>query len=411
MARRDPGAPDALGGRRPGVGRSSRPSSSARSSSSATPDPYLETALSLPARHRAVLPSTATTASTLDRARPVRARDLQPLPAADAAGQADARDRAAADVGPRHRHRDAHEPGHRHRSTRPTRSCATSTSRPSTSARRRSSSCRPGRGRSSRARRARRCSTPGALDGPPAAVLAFEPRRSDLPLQVAFPVLLANLAGELMGGSDDAGRRGRPRRARSRCRSPRARPGVRVERPDGSVDELVAPTRGRRERHVRADRPAGRLHGHAASRTRTRRPPRPAGRRRVVGRRRVRAVRRAAALARRVADLPAARARTRRPGSRSTCSTSTSRGSRPATRRALTALGTSAAGPGAAAGGAAASSARTPATSCGSRSCSSRSRPADASSGWSTSATRSRACAGPSRRGSAGRRADAGRSA
>ncbi|HEY6568996.1 MAG TPA: VWA domain-containing protein, partial [Candidatus Limnocylindrales bacterium] len=42
----------------------------------------------------------------------------------------------------------------------------------------------------------------GAVDGRQAAVLAFEPRHSDLPLQVAFPVLLANLAGELMGGSD-----------------------------------------------------------------------------------------------------------------------------------------------------------------------------------------------------------------
>ena len=48
-------------------------------------------------------------------------------------------------------------------------------------------------------------------DGPP-AVLAFEPRRSDLPLQVAFPVLLANLAGELLGGSATPGRRDRARR-------------------------------------------------------------------------------------------------------------------------------------------------------------------------------------------------------
>jgi len=29
----------------------------------------------------------------------------------------------------------------------------------------------------------------------------FEPRASDLPLQVAFPILLANLTGELLGGS------------------------------------------------------------------------------------------------------------------------------------------------------------------------------------------------------------------
>ena len=50
----------------------------------------------------------------------------------------------------------------------------------------------------------------GTLAGRPAAVLAFEPRRSDLPLQVAFPVLLANLAGELLGGSRTPARRDRP---------------------------------------------------------------------------------------------------------------------------------------------------------------------------------------------------------
>jgi hypothetical protein len=38
--------------------------------------------------------------------------------------------------------------------------------------------------------------------GLPTAVLAFEPRQSDLPLQVAFPILLANLTGELLGGSE-----------------------------------------------------------------------------------------------------------------------------------------------------------------------------------------------------------------
>src|SRR3990172_5700553 len=41
----------------------------------------------------------------------------------------------------------------------------------------------------------------GELDGRKAGVLAFEPRQSDLPLQVAFPILVSNLAGELMGGS------------------------------------------------------------------------------------------------------------------------------------------------------------------------------------------------------------------
>ncbi len=83
----------------------------------------------------------------------------------------------------------------------------------------------------------------GTLDGRPAAVLAFEPRRSDLPLQVAFPVLLANLAGELMGGSGtplDAVTPGSP----VTLAVPEGAGGVRVERPDGSVDELVAPTAG-----------------------------------------------------------------------------------------------------------------------------------------------------------------------
>lgn len=83
----------------------------------------------------------------------------------------------------------------------------------------------------------------GILDGRPAAVLAFEPRRSDLPLQVAFPVLLANLAGELMGGSDaplDAVVPGSP----VSLAVPEGATALRVERPDGSVDELVAPTTG-----------------------------------------------------------------------------------------------------------------------------------------------------------------------
>jgi len=41
----------------------------------------------------------------------------------------------------------------------------------------------------------------GVRAGLPTAVLAFEPRQSDLPLQVAFPILLANLTGELFGGT------------------------------------------------------------------------------------------------------------------------------------------------------------------------------------------------------------------
>ena len=83
----------------------------------------------------------------------------------------------------------------------------------------------------------------GLLAGRPAAVLAFLPRKSDLPLQVAFPVLLANLAGELMGGSQtpaDAIAPGAP----VTLAIPAGATGVHVTRPDGSADDLLAPTAG-----------------------------------------------------------------------------------------------------------------------------------------------------------------------
>jgi Ca-activated chloride channel homolog len=80
----------------------------------------------------------------------------------------------------------------------------------------------------------------GVRSGLAAAVLAFEPRRSDLPLQVAFPILLANITGELMGGSSapaDAVAPGTP----VTLPIPDGATGIRIQRPDGSVDELVAP--------------------------------------------------------------------------------------------------------------------------------------------------------------------------
>jgi hypothetical protein len=83
----------------------------------------------------------------------------------------------------------------------------------------------------------------GQLAGRPAAVLAFLPRKSDLPLQVAFPVLLANLAGELMGGSAtpaDAVAPGTP----VTLAIPAGAVGVKVLRPDGSSDDLLAPVAG-----------------------------------------------------------------------------------------------------------------------------------------------------------------------
>jgi Ca-activated chloride channel family protein len=81
----------------------------------------------------------------------------------------------------------------------------------------------------------------GARDGLPTAVLAFEPRQSDLPLQVAFPILLANLTGELLGGSSaptEAIQPGTP----VALTIPAGATGLAVTRPDGSVVELVPGT-------------------------------------------------------------------------------------------------------------------------------------------------------------------------
>ena len=78
----------------------------------------------------------------------------------------------------------------------------------------------------------------GTRAGLPTAVLAFEPRKSDLPLQVAFPVLIANLTGELLGGSQaptEAVQPGTP----VDLAIPADATGLSVERPDGSVVELV----------------------------------------------------------------------------------------------------------------------------------------------------------------------------
>jgi hypothetical protein len=79
----------------------------------------------------------------------------------------------------------------------------------------------------------------GTRDGLPSAVLAFEPRRSDLPLQVAFPVLLSNLAGELMGGSSapsDVLAPGMP----VNLALPAGATGIRVTRPDGTSVDVPA---------------------------------------------------------------------------------------------------------------------------------------------------------------------------
>jgi hypothetical protein len=83
----------------------------------------------------------------------------------------------------------------------------------------------------------------GQRAGIRSGVLAFDPRKSDLPLQVGFPILLANLSGELLGGSTtpvEAVSPGDPVELT-------LRPGVealRVMRPDGAVQELVPSSDG-----------------------------------------------------------------------------------------------------------------------------------------------------------------------
>src|SRR5919108_2070418 len=78
----------------------------------------------------------------------------------------------------------------------------------------------------------------GVRDGINSAVLAFEPRRSDLPLQVAFPILLANLTGELLGSSTAPTETVEPSTP-VELRIPAGASGLRVSRPDGTTLDLV----------------------------------------------------------------------------------------------------------------------------------------------------------------------------
>ena len=208
-----------------------------------------------------------------------------------------------------------------------------------------------------------------------AAVLAFEPRRSDLPLQVAFPILLANLTGELLGSSTaptEAVDPGTP----VELHIPAGRSGLTVTRPDGATTELVPSRRPAAPRRSRSPAPTCR----ASTRSRPIVDPQRLGarRRRVPARARP---------PRRIAEPSAARAprrasraargrltRWRRCASRSTCSTSTNSTIAPGSAAAIEALGTTAAArpPRVRAGSRAPApspSDRRPATSCGSRSC------------------------------------------
>jgi von Willebrand factor type A domain/Aerotolerance regulator N-terminal len=81
----------------------------------------------------------------------------------------------------------------------------------------------------------------GDHDGRRTGVLAFLPRNSDLPLQVAFPVLMSNLAGELLGGTatpTGALRPGDP----LTIPVPAGATSINVTRPDGSVVQLAPAT-------------------------------------------------------------------------------------------------------------------------------------------------------------------------
>jgi hypothetical protein len=83
----------------------------------------------------------------------------------------------------------------------------------------------------------------GEREGQRAAFLAFLPRNSDLPLQVAFPLLMANLTGELLGGSaapTEAIEPGDP----VTIPVPANATSLIVTRPDGSTVELVPATLG-----------------------------------------------------------------------------------------------------------------------------------------------------------------------
>jgi hypothetical protein len=83
----------------------------------------------------------------------------------------------------------------------------------------------------------------GSRDGIPTGVLAFEPRRSDLPLQVAFPVLVSNLVGELVGAARAPATAIAPGALVSLPVPPGAT-GLRVTRPDGSTLDLAPAVAG-----------------------------------------------------------------------------------------------------------------------------------------------------------------------
>ncbi len=83
----------------------------------------------------------------------------------------------------------------------------------------------------------------GERDGLRTAVLAFEPRRSDLPLQVAFPIIVSNLVGELVGASQAPAGSVSPG-SLVNLPVPAGATGLRVTRPDGTEVEIAPAVTG-----------------------------------------------------------------------------------------------------------------------------------------------------------------------
>ncbi|MBX3030626.1 MAG: BatA domain-containing protein [Chloroflexi bacterium] len=77
----------------------------------------------------------------------------------------------------------------------------------------------------------------GVRDGLPTTVLAFALEQSDLPLQVAWPILAANITGELLGRDPSASQPVRPG-AVVQLPVPPDASGLRITLPDGTVREV-----------------------------------------------------------------------------------------------------------------------------------------------------------------------------
>lgn len=79
----------------------------------------------------------------------------------------------------------------------------------------------------------------GLREGQPTVVFAFDIRQSDLPLQVAWPIMVSNLAGELLGVGPQQVFDPLPPSTPVEIPIEPDSPGVRVTLPDGTVEELA----------------------------------------------------------------------------------------------------------------------------------------------------------------------------